>query len=74
MFAGRRKLADKVPSLDNEGHTADESLKKMVRKRSGPGLRERTDCERLGNRMGCRDSLELPVVDGFALFFRLLKY
>ena len=39
MFAGRRKSADKVPSLDNEGHTADGSLKEVVRKRSGP------DCE-----------------------------
>ena len=39
MFAGRRKSADKVPSLDNEGRTEDGSLKKVVRKRSDP------DCE-----------------------------
>ena len=32
MFAGRRKLADRVPSLNNEGHTADGSLKEVVRK------------------------------------------
>ena len=32
MLAGHRRLADGVPSLDNEGHTADGSLKKMVRK------------------------------------------
>ena len=35
MLAGRRKLADRVSSLDNEGHTADGSLNKGVRKRSG---------------------------------------
>ena len=74
MLAGRRKLADGVPILGNEGHTGDESLMRMVRKRSDSGLRQRTDCERLGNGMRCRNSLELPVVDRFALFFRLLQY
>jgi len=32
VLAGRRKLADGVPNLDSEGHTADGSLRKTVRK------------------------------------------
>ena len=39
MFTGRRKSADKVPGLHNEGHTEDGSLKKVVKKKSG------LDCE-----------------------------
>ena len=35
MFAGRRKLVDGITSLDNEGHTADGSLKRIFRKVSG---------------------------------------